>query len=195
MTAPASTHLWLVRHGQTDWNLEGRFQGQTDLPLNEAGWAQARALTVALPPVDYAAIYSSDLRRALDTAQMLGAHFNLPVQVDRRLREVGLGLWEGMLVGDIQKRYADEWLARTQDPLNARPPSGESLAELAVRAWAAATDITRSHPGGEVVVVAHGLTLAAIRVKALGLPLEVAYAQVPDNCRPERVAWHVTDEG
>ena len=187
--AAANAHLWLVRHGQTNWNLEGRYQGQADVPLNEAGWAQARALLTEWPARDFAAIYSSDMRRALDTAQLIGAHLNLPVEIDRRLREVGLGLWEGMVVGDIQAKYAAEWLERTSDPLNARPPGGETLAEVAVRAWAAADDLARAHDSREVVVVAHGLTLAAIRVRALSLPLEVAYAHVPDNCRPERVEW------
>jgi len=189
--SPPHAHLWLVRHGQTAWNLSGRYQGQADVPLNDTGWQQARALPAALPGGDFAALYSSDLRRARDTASVLAQHLSLPVQVDARLREVRLGDWEGMLFTDIQAQYPVEWQARQTDPLNAHPPGGENLTEVAARVWAAADDIARQHPGRELVVVAHGLSLATLRVRALGLPLSVAYDHVPENGRPERVTWSI----
>lgn len=190
MTAPAA-HLWLVRHGQTDWNLEGRYQGQADPPLNAAGWQQARALPAALAGASLSAIYSSDLLRARQTAGVIAAALSLPVQQDARLREARLGDWEGMLFTDIRARYSAEWQARQDDPLHARPPGGENLLEVSARAWAAADDIARQHSGGDVVVVAHGLVLATLRVRALGLPLAAAYQHVPDNGLPERVRWPV----
>ncbi len=188
---PPHAHLWLVRHGQTDWNLSGRYQGQADVPLNDTGWEQARALPAVLSGPDFAALYSSDLRRARDTASVLAERLSLAVQVDARLREVRLGEWEGMLFSDIQAHYPAEWQARQSDPLNARPPGGENLREVAARVWAAADDIARIHPGAEVVIVAHGLSLATVRVRALGLPLAVAYDHVPENGRPERVTWSI----
>jgi len=191
---PASTRLWLVRHGQTDWNLEGRYQGQVDLPLNAAGWDQARALLTELTGAQFAALYSSDLRRARDTAAVIGEYLDLPVQIDERLREVRLGEWEGMLFEDIKAQYPREWQARQEDPLNARPPGGEALVEVAARAWTAADDLARIYAGSNVIVVAHGLSLAVIRVRALGLPLSVAYEHVPENGRPERVDWLLEKE-
>jgi broad specificity phosphatase PhoE len=187
----AEAHLWLIRHGQTDWNLEGRYQGQADPPLNATGRAQARGLLETLSGGPFAAVYSSDLRRARDTAEVVARHVGLLVRVDPRLREVGLGRWEGMLFSDIKVEYAEAWQARQSDPLGARPPGGEALVEVAARAWAAADDMVAAHPGAEVIVVAHGLTLAAIRVRALGLPLGQAYEQIPENGRPERVAWRL----
>jgi broad specificity phosphatase PhoE len=185
----AVAHLWLVRHGQTDWNLEGRYQGQTDLALNAAGWQQARALPAALAGVEIAALYSSDLRRARQTAGVIAAALSLPVREDARLREARLGVWAGMLFTDIQARFPAEWQARQDDPLHARPPGGENLLEVAARAWAAADDMARQQVGRDVIVVAHGLVLATLRVRALGLSLAAAYQHVPENGLPERVRW------
>jgi 2,3-bisphosphoglycerate-dependent phosphoglycerate mutase len=127
------TEFWLVRHGQTDWNVEGRFQGQAEMPLNETGEDQVKELAQKLRKTNFHGIYSSDLKRALDTARYLanGNH----VQIDRRLREVNQGEWEGMLYGSIKDLYPAHMQKRREDPLNARPPGGESLAELADRVW------------------------------------------------------------
>jgi alpha-ribazole phosphatase len=189
--ASAPTRLWLIRHGETEWNLIGRYQGQTDIPLNEAGLAQAQALLPIFADLPIAAIYSSDLQRAATTAGILGAALGLPVTTDPALREVRLGAWEGMLFVDIPQQYPEDWEARRRDPVNALPPGGESLGQVALRVTAAADRIARAHPGEQVVIVAHGLVLAAMRCLAKGLPLGEAYSQVPDNCRPEPVDWSV----
>ena len=131
------TELWLVRHGQTDWNLQRRYQGQTDPPLNATGLQQAELAGEALVGRRYAAIYSSDLQRARVTAEIIGRRLGMEVFVDSRLREVSFGKWEGMLVADIQTRYPVEWEARQQDRLYARPPGGESVQDVAARIWPA----------------------------------------------------------
>ena len=95
------TRLCLIRHGQTDWNIQGRIQGQTDIPLNETGRTQAYVLAKLLKNEEFAAIFSSDLDRAKETAAILAASFCLPVTVEPRLREVNQGEWEGQLVTDI----------------------------------------------------------------------------------------------
>ena len=95
------TEIWIVRHGQTDWNVEGRYQGQADRPLNAVGLAQAQQAAEQLRGRDFAAIYSSDLQRARVTAEIIAGQLGLPVQVDRRLREVNQGEWEGLLTADI----------------------------------------------------------------------------------------------
>jgi broad specificity phosphatase PhoE len=183
------TRLWLVRHGETDWNAEGRYQGQTDIPLNAAGLAQARSLLPTFAGLPIAAIYSSDLQRALTTAGFLGEALGLPVTPLADLREAGLGRWEGMLHTDIQIVYAAEWEARRRDPIHARPPEGESLAEMAERGAAAVQGIARRHPGEQVIVVSHGLLLAAILCLGRGLPLGRAFENIPANCCAEPVDW------
>jgi broad specificity phosphatase PhoE len=189
--ALAAARLWLVRHGETDWNLEGRYQGQSDIPLNATGLAQARALLPTFAGLPITAIYCSDLQRAAATAGLLGEALGLPVTTHRGLREAGLGRWEGMLFSDIQVVYAAEWAERRRDPLNARPPGGETLHEVALRGAAVADEITRRHSGGQVIIVSHGLLLAAILCRGRGLPLSEAFNHIPANCCAEPVDWVV----
>jgi broad specificity phosphatase PhoE len=183
------THLWLIRHGQTDWNLEGRYQGQSDAPLNAAGRAQAERLARRLTGNSFAALYSSDLQRARETAEIIGAQIGLRTQCDKRLREINQGEWEGQLVTEIIVRYQRAWAAREIDPLGARAPGGESVAEVAARAAEAADAIARRHPGGIVLVVSHGLTLATLLCRARGRPLSEAYQAIPENAVPEAIGW------
>jgi alpha-ribazole phosphatase len=183
------TLLYLVRHGQTDWNIEGRYQGQTDLPLNAAGRAQAASLSQQLAGVAFTAAYSSDLRRARETAEILAAPAGLAVQLDRRLREINLGAWEGQLMAEIVSRYPAEWAERLRDPLNARSPGGESVAEVARRTAEAAAAIVLAHPVGPVLVVSHGVALATLLCQARRQPLAEAYQVIPCNGDPEVVAW------
>ena len=184
------TELWLVRHGQTDWNLERRYQGQSDTPLNATGLEQARLAAEALAGRSYTVIYSSDLARARVTAEMIGRRLNMAVQLDPRLREVNLGVWEGMVVTDIQAQYPAEWEARQTDRLHGRPPGGESVYEVATRIWAAVDDLVARHPDGALILVSHGLALATILCRVQGLPLESARDLIPDNAQPHCVIWN-----
>jgi len=183
------TELWLVRHGLTDWNLEGRYQGQSDAPLNETGMAQARQLAEKLAGVRFEALYSSDLQRARQTADILANHLGLKVRLDHRLREICQGEWEGQLVGDIMSRYAAEVEKRRADPYGARPPGGESVSEVAARVWAAVDDICQRHPAGKVLVVSHGLALATFIARAKGAPLAQVYSLIPENAEAKIVEW------
>jgi alpha-ribazole phosphatase len=176
------TRLWLVRHGQTAWNLEGRHQGQADPPLNATGWEQARALIPRVRGLGIEAIYSSDLERAYTTARVLGEALGLPVRREPGLREINQGAWEGMLADDIRRQYAAEWARRREDPLHARAPGGESVAEVAARVGEVIERIQRDHPGGNVLIVSHGLSLATILCRAKGIPLAEAFDHIPENC-------------
>jgi broad specificity phosphatase PhoE len=100
--------LILIRRGQTDWNLAGRYQGQSDLPLNQHGREQALQIARSLDGTGLSAIYASDLARARDTAQILARAAGLKVQLDPWLREINQGEWEGMLFAEIQARYPQE---------------------------------------------------------------------------------------
>jgi alpha-ribazole phosphatase len=183
------THLVLVRHGQTDWNLEGRYQGQTDLPLNKTGRAQARKLAEQLAGQPFEAIYSSDLKRAHETASLIAKKLGLTVRVEWKLREVNLGQWEGMLVKDIIAQYPTEWEQRQRDPVHRRPPGGESAEELAVRVWTAVDEIARRHAPGPVLIVSHGLALAAALCRIRDIPLTQVFGMVPENTHPIEGDW------
>lgn len=178
------TELWLVRHGQTDWNREQRYQGQADPPLNETGRLQARTLAPSLLQVPFTAIYSSDMLRAYETALILSVPLKLPVHSDARLREVHQGEWAGMLIADIQARYPDQWHAWEFEPPHARPPGGESLHELAQRVAAGIDDIVRRHPQGPLLIVSHGLAIATVLCRVRRLPLTEAFRLIPENATP-----------
>jgi alpha-ribazole phosphatase len=183
------SELWLVRHGQTDWNLAGRYQGQADVPLNETGLAQARALADSLTGTVFKALYCSDLARARQTAEILGERLGLAPRIDARLREIDQGEWEGLAFSEIVSHYANVMDARSQDPVNQRAPGGESVAEVAARVGEAAGDIARRHPQGPVLIVLHGLALATLTCQARYIPLANVYEHIPQNAAPEVISW------
>jgi alpha-ribazole phosphatase/probable phosphoglycerate mutase len=179
----------LVRHGQTDWNLEGRFQGQSDLPLNQIGRAEARSLAGQLRDQSFAAIFTSDLMRAKETAEIIGEEMGLQVTQEPRLREINQGEWEGQFVEDIIARNAELWDQRTIDPANFHPPGGESVTEVAERIQAAMRNIAKLYPTGTVLIVSHGLALATIICRERGIPIGEAFKHIPENAIPTWVDW------
>jgi len=184
------TELCLVRHGQTDWNLEGRYQGQSDIPLNATGCSQAHDLAGKLKGHRFSAIYTSDLQRAQATADAIAADLDLPVITDTRLREINQGDWEGQFVDSIRNQYAELWKQRTTDPASIRPPGGETVREVAERVYAAVDDIAHNHPTGSVLIVSHGLALATVLCKVRGIPIGQAYSVIPENTEPVWVEWY-----
>jgi alpha-ribazole phosphatase len=183
------TRLCLVRHGQTDWNIEGRYQGQSDVPLNENGRAQARALARQLQEHSFTAIYSSDLQRAKETAEIIAAVVKLPVISDRRLREINQGEWEGQQVDIIRSRYSNLWQQRSVDPAKVRPPGGETVEEVARRVYAVTEEIAAQHPTGSVLIVSHGISLAALICRMRGIPIGRAYTEIPGLATPVWFDW------
>jgi broad specificity phosphatase PhoE len=179
----------LVRHGQTDWNLEGRFQGQSDLPLNQAGRAEVQSLARQLSGQAFAAIFTSDLMRARETAEIIAESLGLPVTPEPRLREINQGEWEGQFVEAIKARSAELWDQRTIDPANFHPPGGESVAEVARRTEAAISNIAHLYPAGSVLIISHGLALATIICRERGIPLGEAFRHIPENAVPTWVEW------
>ena len=148
------TTILLARHGETDWNREGRFQGHGDPPLNATGHAQAAELAAELKDVELAAVHSSPLRRALETAQRVAAEHGLePVAVDA-LREVDVGSWQGLTRPEIETRYPEQfarWLDYDQGW-----EDGESYEEMGRRAVAALLELAAAHAGERVLAVTHG---------------------------------------
>jgi alpha-ribazole phosphatase len=180
------TRLVLVRHGETDWNVEGRYQGQSDVPLNANGLAQAEALAGQLGGERFEAIYTSDLARAAQTAEALAARTGAPIHPDPRLREIDQGEWEGLLLAEIEARYAEAFQRRRLDPLTAQPPGGESVGQVRERVLEVIREISRIHPDGSVAVVSHGLAIALVKVYLAHLPLESVWDHIPPNASVER---------
>lgn len=164
--------LYLVRHGVTTWNVEGRLQGQTDTPLSQDGVEQAHRLAARLSKEALDAVYSSDLARALGTAEIIARPHGLTVAVSPILREAGFGLWEGLTESEIiEQGQEDLWNNYRADSLTHRPPEGESLDDVCARMLGVLQQIKSSHPSGTVAVVGHGGSLRAILCDALGSPI------------------------
>jgi 2,3-bisphosphoglycerate-dependent phosphoglycerate mutase len=163
------TTLLLVRHGETDWNAEGKLQGHTDRPLNEYGRRQAQALADRLAAEQVDALYASDLCRARETAEILGERLGLSVDVDPDLREKNWGTWEG-LTSDERLEVAYE---------------GETSEAHRERMLRAVERIVERHPEGRVIVVTHGGSLRRLQAVASGVA-----APVIENC----AVWAVAHE-
>jgi broad specificity phosphatase PhoE len=147
------TEILLARHGETDWNLGRRVQGHTDIPLNAAGVDQARALAEELADEPLAAVFSSDLSRALDTATAVARRHGLEVTIDPRLREKNFGTWEGLTDLEIAERFPDAQRGQWGD--------GETTEQVAERVRGVLDRIRELHPEGTVLVVSHGGPLRA----------------------------------
>jgi len=158
-----TTTLLLIRHGQTEWNLLGKYTGQTDIPLNEAGRQEALLLAEKLKRNPPDVIISSDLIRAKETAEIVAAPLKLPVQTDANLREIHQGVWEGMDFSDIKAKFAEEFAARAKNPLEVAPPDGETVGQVQERVLTAVANIIQAHPDKRIAIVAHGLVLALIK--------------------------------
>jgi probable phosphoglycerate mutase len=180
------TRLVLVRHGETDWNAEGRYQGQSDVPLNTNGVAQAEALARQLRGERFDAIYSSDLARAAQTAEVLAGATGVPVHYDPRLREIDQGEWEGLLLADIEARYAEAFERRRLDPLATRPPGGETVGQVRQRVLEVIDELRRDYPNSTVAIVSHGLAIALVKVYLAHLPVESVWDHIPPNASVER---------
>ena len=162
------TTLLLVRHGETDWNADGRLQGQTDRPLSDFGRRQARELAEELAGEELDAVYASDLSRARETAEIVGERLGLPVALDPDLREKDWGTWEGL--SSVERDRVDF--------------VGESTEEHAERMLRALRRIADRHPGGRVLVVTHGGSMRRVQTAALGMAMPVV-----ENCGSWLCAW------
>jgi broad specificity phosphatase PhoE len=185
--APGTT-LLLIRHGETQWNLDQRVQGHTDIALTERGVAQAERLAEWLADERLDAIFSSDLQRARRTAEIL-ARGKVEVVTDARLREVQFGAFEGLTVAEIEAGYPEAYHAWREDSVRNRPPGGETLEALRDRSLAALYDYLPQYPGQTVAVVAHGGTVRGCVCGLLDLPIEATPRFRVDNTSVSRFAF------
>jgi broad specificity phosphatase PhoE len=147
-----TTTILLARHGETDWNRDGRCQGWDDVPLNEAGREQARELAQRLADVPFDAVYSSDLTRARETAEIVAAPHGVPVAVDPDLREMDFGSWSGLTADEAAERFP-----------GVERHDGETRDRHLERVVAAAERIAHGNPGRRILIVSHGGSLRALR--------------------------------
>ncbi len=188
------TRLLLIRHGETDWNVQRRVQGHTDIPLNAYGEQQARWLSEALADEGIDCVYSSDLQRAAHTARTVAEPHQAPVILTPGLRERCFGNLEGHTFSDLQAK--DPELARLwskRDPVWQPPGGGESLTMVRERVVSAVLHLAAQHPGQHIAVVAHGGVLDMLYRAATGLDLLAARTWELPNCAINRVLY--TDSG
>jgi alpha-ribazole phosphatase len=161
--------LLLARHGETDWNAAQRFQGQSDVPLNEAGIQQATALGNRLWREHIDVIYASDLQRARETARLIAKHHSCKIRADSRLRELSFGIWEGQTYDEIKKGAPSAIAAWEADFLTTAPPNGETLEQLTARVGSMLSDLRVQHADQTLLIVAHGGSLQVLLCLALNL--------------------------
>lgn len=171
-------HLFLARHGETDWNVAGRWQGHTDVPLNATGRAQAVALANRLRGEGVGAVATSDLLRARHTAEIVADTLSVPVAlVDPDLREQRFGWFEGLTPGECEARYPAGWARYVADP-RAGPPGGESRAALLERVVRAVGGVA-SRVSCPVVLVTHGGAIRALLAALAAAPGATSGASGP----------------
>ncbi len=168
-----AARLVVWRHGRTDWNATGRFQGQADVPLDDLGHVQAQAAASTLAKLEPALIVASDLSRARETALPLAQLTGLSVALDERLREIHVGSWEGLTanqVAEVDPELAHRYFAGEDIR---RSATGETVAEVSTRVSESLTDVTAAAPDGSTVVaVMHGLAARVGVCRFVGYPVE-----------------------
>jgi len=174
--------LYLIRHGETAWNADGRFQGQTDTLLNDIGRAQAGVVARIMDDWHVDAVYSSDLARAAETAEIIAATHGLIPIPDVRLREISFGEWEGLSLAEATERWPDIVASWRADSLHTRPPGGETQEAVRQRVVEFTAEIVRQHPEGSICVVGHGGSLRMLVAQILGTDPTIYRRLRLDNC-------------
>lgn len=175
------TRIIFVRHGQTKWNLELKYQGHSDIELTETGLRQAELVAARLACEPVQAVYASDLGRALKTAEVIANVHNVSVKTIPALREYYFGEWEGLTHKQISARWPDIYAEFFKHPDEIRVPGGETFGELKQRAQSAIETLVANHPDQTVVVVSHGGTIRTIVCAALGIHLNRVWGIRQDN--------------
>ena len=172
------TEIIIIRHGETEWNKTGRFQGHSDVPLSEEGRAQAEALGRNLV-LDHAdAIYASDLTRAIETATPLAKRFGLTVMPDPLLRELNFGAWEGRNFQDVNAESPDAMKRFYSDPERVDIPNSEPFPDFQKRVAGRVREIVLEQRGKRIIIVSHGASIRILLADILFMPI--------------RSIWHVS---
>ena len=179
---PVTTRICIIRHGETDWNVERRIQGHTDIPLNKTGRAQALAMAFNAAHHHFHAIYSSDLLRATETAQVLAQREDQAVKLYPQLRERHYGVFQGITAAEGAELYPQAYAHYVARDLDFNFETGESLRGLADRVGEGVDWLLQHHSGQTLAVVSHSGVLDVIYRRATGRPLHTPRDFVIPNC-------------
>ena len=174
--------LIIVRHGETEWNAEGRIQGHTNIGLSEKGAEQARSLGIRLAGMNIDVAYSSDLKRSSETARLAMGGRDIVLNETAMLREYHKGEFEGLTLAEIKAQFPDEYPKYLKKDLDYAPKGGESTRDVTARMATIMNDIRSNHLDESVLVVSHGGVLRAAMVSLLGMPLEGNWSFLFGNC-------------
>ncbi len=190
------TLVYLVRHGQTEWNLKRRFQGQFDVPLSAEGVRQAEIMANWLTnqQVQFDAIYTSDLLRAWQTARPAGERLGLTPRPVAALREIHAGEWQGLLTTEIEQRYPGQLGRWHQEPHEFRLPGGETIPEVQARVLAWYVEAIKEHRGQAIVVVSHGMAIRTLLAALNGWDIADAEAMKAAGMGNTGVTVMLTDQ-
>lgn len=157
--------IYLIRHGETEWNIEGRYQGQADPPLNSNGLLQAKDLVNELHDSEIQVLYTSPLLRTRQTANILAAELEIPVIDEPRLMEIHQGDWQTRLRSEIEDLYPELFKEWETNPWETTPPGGENLSQVQTRVNAAVDDILESQSFEKIGLVTHRIPIAMIKIR------------------------------
>ncbi|MBQ7514827.1 MAG: alpha-ribazole phosphatase [Schwartzia sp.] len=173
--------LFFVRHGETEWNTTGKYQGQSDIALSDKGRRQAEALAAHFPAETLDAVYTSDLKRARVTAEILVNRFGCPLFPDKALQEIHFGDWEGHTYEEIVSKWPEQGANFFRAPEKLIVPHGESFPLLQERAMQKVQAIISENEGNNVAVVAHGAIIRTILATLMHIPLHYLWSIRQDN--------------
>lgn len=166
------TRLYLVRHGETEWNKARKIQGGIDTDLSAYGVEQSHALAKRLSKEEIDFIYSSHLQRALRTAEIIANYKKCKFLKADECHEIRLGPWEGMTMDEIQERYSEHLWTYREDPSNFHLPGAETFLELAERTYNTILEIVNKHKDSNILLVSHGTAIKAAIIKILGIDID-----------------------
>ncbi|MDK8278797.1 histidine phosphatase family protein [Peptostreptococcus anaerobius] len=172
---------YLVRHGQTEWNTQGRTQGHGNSPLTDLGVKQAENLANAIKKYPIDLIYCSDLGRAIQTAEIVGQNLGIEVKPTSKLREMGFGIWEGMKLTDIEAEYADMFAIWRNQPDKLMVPGGEMLKDIKKRQDDLLEELNTKYQNKHILLVSHSVTVRVMLLSMLDSDISNIYRIKQDN--------------
>lgn len=188
--------IYMVRHGETEWNATSILQGHTNVPLSAQGRHQAELLGRRLAALEFDAFYSSDLARAYETARIISQHHNnQDIKTLPELREINFGRWEGFSINEIQGMYPEEVKQWWEKPLLTKLPGGESLGEVVKRTVTVVKNIVESHSKGNVLLASHGGVIRSVVGTVLGIDLNEHWRLHQDNACLNIIDFPEWDKG
>ena len=179
----------LIRHGETDWNTKQIFRGRKDIPLNEVGLAQAKAVGVSLSDIQIDAIYSSPLGRALETAKVLAESRSLEVELEEGFIDIDFGKWQGITHEKVKEEYESLYEMWLKNPQMVAFPEGESLKDVRTRSMEALKKVIKKHSGKTLAIVSHRVLNKVLLCSVLGLELSHFWHIKQDTCAINRFEY------